>query len=206
MDARARRRCARLRRHRGRCRWPTRNVELAGIEPACIKLRPGTLRPFPSPRLAVAATPGRVTLRYYRRGFPRRQRSLPAVSRPLPTVHRRFCCRAAVIWPRVPSLVAGCSRRGPRRDQAARARESLLASLGVPRLESLSNSGRVLRRPVSMSKPNQPLGAAHCSRSDIGSPFARACVVQPRRGVAYSKSFPRLMPNSVKTPATASLP
>ena len=53
-----------------------------------------------------AAPPGRWTsLGGLRRVFPRCQRSF-SPSAVFPAVNHRFCCRAAMVWPRVPLLVA----------------------------------------------------------------------------------------------------
>ena len=80
-------------------------MELGGIEPPSAVGKTFTLRPFPGVWLAVATLPGQAgreaqpsDLFSDVSGLSRRQRSFPAV-------HHRFCCRAAVVWPRVPLLV-----------------------------------------------------------------------------------------------------
>lgn len=109
-------------------------------------------------QLAAAATPGRVDPRGSRRRiFLRCQRSLPAVSGSLPAVHRCFWCQAAAVRPRVPLLVAMIL--AARSDQAARTRSSFSASLGVPCLRSLSNSGRTPRLPSPDVETGQPRDA-----------------------------------------------
>ena len=58
-----------------------------------------------------------------------------------PAVHHYFCCRAVVVWPRASFLIT-MTLFARRLGQAARANCSL-AILVVPRLASLSNSGRM---------------------------------------------------------------
>jgi len=133
-------------------------VELEGIEPSSAKCSTTVLRPFPSLRLCGYRSAGSKGLASSAGSFPevsvlsRRQRSFPAV-------HHRFCCRAAVNRPRVPSLVArylfsSCY-------QAARARStSESASVWLPRFKSLSNSGRT---PVSQpQRRNRSAPGAPC--------------------------------------------
>ena len=93
----------------------------------------GLLRPFPSLRLAVAASPGRADLDWdpAAGSFSGVSGLCRAVSGSLPAVHRCFWCRAAAVWPRVPLLVA-VPLGQPDYVQAARARASLSASLGCP--------------------------------------------------------------------------
>jgi hypothetical protein len=92
---------------RAGCRF----VELGGIEPPSAERLPTALRPFPRftalrlPHRRVGGPRGGGR----RRVFPRCQRSFPPPA-VFPAANHRFCCRAAVIRPRVPSLVAGCSR------------------------------------------------------------------------------------------------
>ena len=105
--------------------------------------------------LTVATLPGQVV-----RGCGPSVGSFPDVSGlshcqwSLPTVLHRFCCRAAVNWPRVPlpvamSLVYLIGIR--RRERQGRCRVFWL-----PRFGSLSNSGRTRRVAVSTSKPISP--------------------------------------------------
>lgn len=146
-------------------RFFDKEVELGGIEPPSVEWLPAAIRPFPVPVLRLLAAGSGVfseaSLRALpwlddRRVFPRvsglscRQRSFPAV-------FLCFCCQAAVDRPRVPpvgsrSFLAtltswsGCERQG----------FTFAVSL-MPRLRSLSNSGRVVRLLVSTSKPVSPL-------------------------------------------------
>ena len=136
-------------------------VELGGIEPPSAERLPTALRPFPRstalrlPHRRVGGPRGGGR----RRVFPRCQRSFPPPA-VFPAVNHRFCCRAAVVRPRVPSLVAGALVRLGY--QAARAYCSS-AVVFVPRLRSLSNSGRTIRLPVSTSKPISPLSSSPTS-------------------------------------------
>jgi hypothetical protein len=139
----------------------THQVELGGIEPPSAERLPTALRPFPRstalrlPHRRVGGPRGGGR----RRVFPRCQRSFPPPA-VFPAVNHRFCCRAAVLRPRVPLLVAGAlGRLGY---QAATA-NCLLAVVVVPRLRSLSNSGRTIRLPVSTSKPISPLSSSPTS-------------------------------------------
>jgi hypothetical protein len=90
-------------------------------------------------------------------GLSRRQRSFPAV-------HRCFCCRAAVIRPREPLLVP-MTLMSPDY-QAARATR-WLPCLWLPRLRSLSNSGRTIRRTIQHVETDQPRGLGPGSAWDV---------------------------------------
>ena len=150
--------------------WPVEHVELGGIEPPSAEGSPSPIRPFPCSRLAAAGLPGQLPRRASAWAFPGvRGLSLPsAVS---PAVHHCFCCRAAVVWPRVASRLA-VFLTSPE-DQAARAKSALdSALLWVPRFSSLSNSGRTndfpsRRRnhisPVVGDERLPPRRAAHIS-------------------------------------------
>ena len=97
----------------------------------------------------------------HRRVFPRRQWSFPP-SAVFPCCLHRFCCRAAVDRPRAPLLVTmtlGSPDQIRRRERTAHRR-----FFGVPRLASLSNSGRTQRLPVPPSKPISPWCGAHSTR------------------------------------------
>jgi hypothetical protein len=152
-------------------RSPTRAVELGGIEPPSAERLPTALRPFPRstalrlPHRRVGGPRGGGR----RRVFPRCQRSFPPPA-VFPAVNHRFCCRAAVIRPRVPSLVAGALVRLDY--QAARAYCSS-AVVVVPRFRSLSNSGRTIRLPVSTSKPISPLSSSPTSVPPVTCADAR---------------------------------
>ena len=117
-------------------------MELGGIEPPSIRRTPFVLRPFPT--LGLTAAHGRVRRRYESvtagsfpgaSGLSRRQPCFPAVI-------LRFCCRAAADRPRA-ALRLTISLMSPG-DQAARANSCFSAVVFVPRLASLSNSGRTL--------------------------------------------------------------
>lgn len=85
-------------------------------------------------------------------------------------------CRLSVVFPYCPPtlLVPGCDGQAPRgiaaRDdslltdlnQAARVRSSVLASLCLPCLRSLSNSGRTLKHPGPNVETDQPRCAVAC--------------------------------------------
>ena len=113
-------------------------MELEGIEPSSAEWSTSAIRPFPGQGLTAALPPDRRSVMLTAGSFPEvsglshRQRSFPAV------LHR-FCCRAAVDWPRVSSRIAGTlyflTRSGGESEVA------IGASL-VPCLRSLSNSGR----------------------------------------------------------------
>ena len=80
-------------------------VELGGIEPPSAKRSPTALRPFPSLHLYGWCAPGWAALAGTGSSF-RAVSGLslqPAVS---PAVHHDSCCRAVVVRPRVPLLVA----------------------------------------------------------------------------------------------------
>ena len=79
-------------------------MELEGIEPSSAKRLTSLLRPFPSLRLAVDALPGQLPC-----GTGSSFRAVSGLclrSAVSPAVHHYFCCRAVVIRPRVPLLVA----------------------------------------------------------------------------------------------------
>jgi hypothetical protein len=150
-------------------------VELGGIEPPSAERLPTALRPFPRstalrlPHRRVGGPRGGGR----RRVFPRCQRSFPPPA-VFPAANHRFCCRAAVVRPRVPSLVAGAlGRLGY---QAATANCSS-AVVFVPRLRSLSNSGRTIRLPVPTSKPISPLSS---SPTSVPAPPTRPAPVAAR--------------------------
>ena len=139
-----------------------------GVEPTSTSQKHSSLRPFPSSRLAVAATPGRVAPeRSRRRVFPRGQRSFPTVSGALPAVHHRFCCRAAMIRPRVPLLVAValCRQSGGESERAS------VVSLVAPFRES----GRLWSRAWASTLVSKPVGPmfdrqSYCIRRGISTP------------------------------------
>ncbi len=79
-------------------------MELEGIEPSSASRLPTAIRPFPSLRLTVDAPPGR--LPYGTAGSFPDVSGLCLRSAVSPAVHHYFCCRAVVIRPRVPLLVA----------------------------------------------------------------------------------------------------
>ena len=80
-------------------------VELEGIEPSSVKRLPALLRPFPCLRLYGRRAAGSVDLAITAGSFSD-ARGLCLLSVVSPTVHHYFCCRAGVVWPRVPLLVA----------------------------------------------------------------------------------------------------
>ena len=96
----------------------------------------------------------------HRRVFPRCQWSF-SPSAVCPCCLHRFCCRAAVDRPRAPSLVT-MTLHSPdqirRRERTAHRRFFV-----VPRLTSLSNSGRTQRLPVPPSKPISPWCCPQCT-------------------------------------------
>ena len=116
-------------------------VELGGIEPPSISRWTNPLRPFPTSRLSL---PHR-RVGWWPRGhqrlvFPWSQPSFrPSVV--FPTVILRFCCRAAADRPRV-ALLLTMTLHLP--EIRRRERTASWQFLLVPRLASLSNSGRVL--------------------------------------------------------------
>ena len=135
---------------------------------------PATTIPVPG---ADAAPPaGRLTTRCGgpRSVFPEGQRSfLPSAV--FPAVIPRFCCRAAVEWPRATFLLT-MSLRSPE-DQAARANCSSAILVGAPFYESEQLGSHA--RPASLtSKPvspvvrasSQPTGPAGASRRRSGGP------------------------------------
>ena len=80
-------------------------VELEGLEPSSARWSPSSLRPFPSLRLYGQRTAGSAVPRDTAEAF-LEVRGLCLRSVVSPTVHRYFCCRAVVVRPRVPLLVA----------------------------------------------------------------------------------------------------
>ncbi len=81
-----------------------------------------------------------------------------------PAVHHYFCCQAVVVRPRVALRLAMCRKRSLPDDQAASANDCCFSAVvWLPRLTSLSNSGRTMSLPVPTSKPISPLSmnAAH---------------------------------------------
>src|SRR5262245_26000636 len=138
-----------------------------------------------------AAPPGRwASLGGRRRGFARGQRSFPPPA-VFPAVNHRFCCRAAMVRPRVPLRVAGALVTPGY--QAARA-YCLLAVVVVPRLRSLSNSGRTIRLPVPTSKPISPLSNSPTSLPPPKRGTAPATVAPKRRGHTVAGAAQRLDP------------
>jgi len=102
-------------------------------------------------------------------------------------------CRLSVVFPYRPPplLVPGCDGQAPRgiaaRDdslptdlnQAARVRSSVLASLCLPRLRSLSNSGRTPKPPGPNVETDQPRGAV-CFQGTASRAGSDSIVQQPR--------------------------
>lgn len=129
-------------------------VELGGIEPPSARWSPNLLRPFPTLRLTAAGPAGRLARRPTAGSFP----DVSGLSRcqwSLPTVHPRFCCRAAVIRPRAPSLVTIFLLQT---DQI-RLRERTAHSwrfFCCPRLTSLKQLGSQTRLPGPNVETSQP--------------------------------------------------
>lgn len=124
----------------------------------------GESNPRPAMRLCCRYDHSRVSgSRLPRRRVASTARSLPLVPSVLsrrqpvcPCCHLRFCCRAALIRPRVPSLVAvALGRCLPQRGSRRRERDRRRRLLGAP-LKSLGNSGRGKPKPVPQSKPVGP--------------------------------------------------
>ena len=122
-----------------------------------------------------ASPPGRLTSEAVHGSvFPGRQRSFPP-SAVFPAVILRFCCRAAVDRPRA-ALRVTMSLMSPSRS-GGESELLLLAVLLLPRLTSLSNSGRTLGSRSLTSKPISPwkvyVGRA-CYRVGLHRAFAMA--------------------------------
>ncbi len=141
-------------------------MELEGIEPSSVERLPTVLRPFPSLRLYGCRTAGSIGLSAHRRVFPRCQRSFSPSA--------VFPCRPPLL------LLPGCSGQAPRaltgRDvsldpiaQAARAK-SPLALLLVPRLRSLSNSGRTCGSRSQRRNRSAPSPGSVPDRGGPGAP------------------------------------
>lgn len=105
-----------------------------------------------------------------------------------PTVHHYFCCQAVVVRPRVALRLAMCPQSLPE-NQAARANCCFSAVVLLPRLTSLSNSGRTMSLPVPTSKPISPLSM---NNSHWESRHARGVPDRSwyRRVVAPTPRFP----------------
>ena len=130
-------------------------MELGRIELPSVRWMPGLLRPFPSLRLAAAATPGRADHKDPAAGSFSGVSGLCRLSAGLsPPSTAASVARLQRSGPRVPLLVAMILEA--RSDQATRTRASSSASLWVPRLRSLSNSGRTPRLPGPDVETGQP--------------------------------------------------
>jgi hypothetical protein len=162
-----------------RCPATSHSVELGGIEPPSVEWMTTALRPFPwttacrlpyrrvgwpHEEAAAGSFPGAS-------GLSRRQRSFPPST--IASVARlRWSGPACHFRPRPLSCHLMMIRR---RGRTALAWSWQLCWL--PRLRSLSNSGRTIRLPVSTSKPISPLSS---SRTSVPVPTTPTRSCRPR--------------------------